>query len=206
LELGVKKILGLIAVISLATLTACGQANSAATLGDITISQAKLQTTVDTLLKEREGQDVSQMQLETGADLNRSQLRFLIIATIFDEIAEELKLEVTKTEIATTSQNMISQSGGEAAFAGNLVAAQIASSNFETYVRAIIISDKISAALAQSGVAEADVSTKLSQLVTAKTKELKIKINPRYGTWDDAAGDIVATDSAGDAVQSNATN
>lgn len=201
-----KKILGLIAVISLATLTACGQANSAATLGDITISQAKLQTTVDTLLKEREGQDVSQMQLETGADLNRSQLRFLIIATIFDEIAKELKLEVTKTEIATTSQNMISQSGGEAAFAGNLVAAQIASSNFETYVRAIIISDKISAALAQSGVAEADVSTKLSQLVTAKTKELKIKINPRYGTWDDAAGDIVASDSAGTAVQSNATN
>lgn len=201
-----KKILGLIAVISLATLTACGQANSAATLGDITISQAKLQTTVDTLLKEREGQDVSQMQLETGADLNRSQLRFLIIATIFDEIAKELKLEVTKTEIATTSQNMISQSGGEAAFAGNLVAAQIASSNFETYVRAIIISDKISAALAQSGVAEADVSTKLSQLVTAKTKELKIKINPRYGTWDDAAGDIIASDSAGTAVQSNATN
>ena len=201
-----KKILGLIAVISLATLTACGQANSAATLGDITISQAKLQTTVNTLLKEREGQDVSQMQLETGADLNRSQLRFLIIATIFDEIAKELKLEVTKTEIATTSQNMISQSGGEAAFAGNLVAAQIASSNFETYVRAIIISDKISAALAQSGVAEADVSTKLSQLVTAKTKELKIKINPRYGTWDDAAGDIVASDSAGTAVQSNATN
>ena len=201
-----KKILGLIAVISLATLTACGRANSAATLGDITISQAKLQTTVDTLLKEREGQDVSQMQLETGADLNRSQLRFLIIATIFDEIAKELKLEVTKTEIATTSQNMISQSGGEAAFAGNLVAAQIASSNFETYVRAIIISDKISAALAQSGVAEADVSTKLSQLVTAKTKELKIKINPRYGTWDDAAGDIVASDSAGTAVQSNATN
>ncbi|MEY2877124.1 MAG: hypothetical protein RLZ24_551 [Actinomycetota bacterium] len=201
-----KKILGLIAVISLATLTACGQANSAATLGDITISQAKLQTTVDTLLKEREGQDVSQMQLETGADLNRSQLRFLIIATIFDEIAKELKLEVTKTEIATTSQNMISQSGGEAAFAGNLVAAQIASSNFETYVRAIIISDKISAALVQSGVAEADVSTKLSQLVTAKTKELKIKINPRYGTWDDAAGDIIASDSAGTAVQSNATN
>lgn len=201
-----KKILGLIAVISLATLTACGQANSAATLGDITISQAKLQTTVDTLLKEREGQDVSQMQLETGADLNRSQLRFLIIATIFDEIAKELKLEVTKTEITTTSQNMISQSGGESAFAGNLVAAQIASSNFETYVRAIIISDKISAALVQSGVAEADVSTKVSQLVTAKTKELKIKINPRYGIWDDAAGDIVASDSAGTAVQSNATN
>jgi hypothetical protein len=205
LEHGVKKILGLIAVISLATLTACGQLNSAATLGDMTISQNELQTTVDTLLKERGAQDVSQMQLETGATLNRSQLRFLIITKIFDEIAKELKLEVTKTEMATTRQNMIDQSGGEAAFAGNLVAAQIASTNFDKYIRAIIISDKLSAALQESGVAEADVSAKISELVVAKTKELNIKINPRYGTWDNESGDILATDSAGGAVTTPAT-
>ena len=200
-----KKILGLIAVISLATLTACGQLNSAATLGDMTISQNELQTTVDTLLKERGAQDVSQMQLETGATLNRSQLRFLIITKIFDEIAKELKLEVTKTEMTTTRQNMINQSGGEAAFAGNLVAAQIASINFDKYIRAIIISDKLSAALKDSGIAEADISAKISELVVAKTKELKIKINPRYGTWDNASGDILASDSAGDAVTTPAT-
>ena len=200
-----KKILGLIAVISLATLTACGQLNSAATLGDMTISQNELQTTVDTMLKERATQDVSQMQLETGATLNRSQLRFLIITKIFDEIAKELKLEVTKTEMVTTRQNMVDQSGGESALAGNLVSAQIASTNFDKYIRAIIISDKLTAALKQSGVADADVSTKISQLVVAKTKELKIKINPRYGTWDDASGDILPTDSAGDAVTTPAT-
>lgn len=200
-----KKILGLIAVISLATLTACGQLNSAATLGEMTISQNELQSTVDTLLKERGAQDVSQMQLETGATLNRSQLRFLIITKIFDEIAKELKLEVTKTELATTRQSMIDQSGGEAAFAGNLVAAQIASTNFDRYIRAIIISDKLSAALKDSGVAEADISAKISELVVAKTAELKIKINPRYGTWDNESGDILATDSAGDAVTTPAT-
>jgi hypothetical protein len=205
LEHGVKKILGLIAVLSLATLTACGQLNSAATLGDMTISQNELQTIVDTLLKERGAQDVSQMQLETGATLNRSQLRFLIITKIFDEIAKELKLEVTKTELATTRQSMIDQSGGEAAFAGNLVAAQIASTNFDRYIRAIIISDKLSAALKDSGVAETDISAKISELVVAKTKELKIKINPRYGTWDNESGDILATDSAGDAVTTPAT-
>ena len=199
-----KKILGLIAVISLATLTACGQLNSAATLGDMTISQTELQTTVDTLLKERATQDVSQMQLETGATLNRSQLRFLIITKIFDEIAKELKLDVTKTEVATTRQGLIDQGGGESSLAGNLVAAQIASTNFDKYIRAIIISDKLTAALKQSGVADADVSAKISQLVVAKTKELKIKVNPRYGTWDDASGDIVASDSAGDAVKTPA--
>jgi len=197
----VKKILALIAALSLVTLTACGNSNAAATLGKTTISQNELQATIDTILKEREGVDVSQMQLESGASLNRSQLRFLIITKIFDQIAAELKLGVTKTEIATTRANMIDQSGGAATFATNLVAAQIASTNFDTYVRAILISDKITKALADSGVAEADVSAKLSQLVQAKTKQLKIQINPRYGTWDDAAGDIVAADSAGSAVQ-----
>ena len=196
-----KKILALIAALSLVTLTACGNSNAAATLGTTTISQNELQATVDTILKEREGVDVSQMQLESGASLNRSQLRFLIITKIFDQIAAELKLGVTKTEIATTRANMIDQSGGAATFSTNLVAAQIASTNFDTYVRAILISDKITKALTDSGIAEADVSAKLSQLVQAKTKQLKIQINPRYGTWDDAAGDIVAADSAGSAVQ-----
>jgi hypothetical protein len=201
LEQYVKKILALIAALSLVTLTACGNSNAAATLGKTTISQNELQATVDTILKEREGVDVSQMQLESGASLNRSQLRFLIITKIFDQIAAELKLGVTKTEIATTRANMIDQSGGAATFSTNLVAAQIASTNFDTYVRAILISDKITNALKASGVADADVSAKLSQLVQAKTKQLQIQINPRYGTWDDAAGDIVAADSAGSAVQ-----
>lgn len=196
-----KKILALIAALSLVTLTACGNTNAAATLGKTTISQNELQATIDTILKEREGVDVSQMQLESGASLNRSQLRFLIITKIFDQIAAELKLGVTKTEIATTRANMIDQSGGAAAFATNLVAAQIASTNFDTYVRAILISDKITNALMESGIAEADVSAKLSELVQAKTRQLKIEINPRYGTWDDAAGDIVAADSAGDAIK-----
>lgn len=197
-----KKILALIAVLSLGALTACGQMNSAATLGDITISQKQLQETVGQLIKEREGVDVSQMQLESGGALNRSQLRFLIITNIFDEIAKELKLSVTKTELATTRQGLVDESGGEATLTSNLVAAQIASSNFDRYIRAIIISDKLTQALQESGVPEADVAARISELVTAKTKELKISVNPRYGTWDDASGDILEVDSAGNAVSS----
>ena len=180
-----KKILSLIAVLSLATLTACGQVNSAATLGDITISQS---------------------QLQTGGDLNRSQLRFLVITTLFDEIAKELKLDVTKTEMVTTRQQMIAQSGGEEAFASNLVGAQIASTNFDKYVRVVILSDKLTAALKESGISEEEVGTRISQLIAAKGKELKIEINPRYGTWDAEAGDILPVDSAGDAVTTPATN
>jgi hypothetical protein len=197
-----KKVLALIAVVSLATLTACGQLNSAATLGDITITQSSFQATVDELLKEREAVDTSQMQLENGGSLNRSQLRFLIITTIFDEIAKELKLTITKTDEATTRNSIVSQSGGEEALSTNLVSAQIAPSNFDRYIRAIIISEKLSSALQASGIAPEAVDSRISELVTAKAKELKISINPRYGTWDFDAGDILATDSAGDAISS----
>lgn len=200
-----KKILSLIAVLSLATLTACGQANSAVTLGDINISQTEFQKSIDTLLSEREGVDISQMQLQSGGDLNRSQLRFMIITTVFDEIAKELKLNVTKTEVTTTAQELITQSGGEEALATNLVAAQIASTNFDRYVRAIIISDKLTAALQASGISEAEVDARISELVTAKGKELGITVNPRYGTWDHESGDIIATDSANGAVTSPVT-
>ena len=197
-----KIVLALIAVLSLATLTACGQVNSAATLGDITITQSSFQATIDELLKERESVDQSQMQLEEGAALNRSQLRFLIITSVFDEIAKELKLTVSKTDQATLRQTLLEQIGGESALPQSLVSAQIAPSNFARYIRAIIITEKISKALQDSGITAEAVDARISELVNAKAKELKITVNPRYGTWDYDAGDILATDSAGDAVTS----
>ena len=195
-----KKVLALFAVLSLAALTACGQVNSAATLGDITITQSSFQATLDELMKEREAVDTSQMQLEQGSSLNRSQLRFLIVTTIFDEIAKEIKITVTKTDQTTTRQTLVDQSGGEAALSQNLVSAQIAPSNFERYIRAIIITEKLADALEASGVTPEAVDARISELVNAKAKELEISVNPRYGTWDYDAGDILATDSAGDAV------
>jgi hypothetical protein len=196
----VKKILALIGALSLVGLTACGSINSAATLGDITITQEELQTSVDQLLTERAAVDTSQMQLESGAILNRSQLRFQVITTIFDEIAKELKINLTDSEITASRANLIAQSGGEAVLASNLVAAQIASSNFDRYIRANLISNKLNEALLATGVAEAELNARISQLINAKAKQLEISINPRYGTWDAEIGDIVEIDSAGDAV------
>jgi hypothetical protein len=198
----VKKIIALIGALSLVGLTACSSINSAATLGDITITQEELQSSVDQLLTERAAVDTSQMQLESGATLNRSQLRFKVITAIFDEIAKELKINLTDSEIAASRVNLIAQSGGETALPSNLVAAQIASSNFDRYIRANLISNKLNEALIATGVAEAELNARISQLINAKAKQLEISINPRYGTWDAEVGDIVEIDSAGDAVTS----
>ena len=195
-----KKILALLGVISVIALSGCGKVDSAATIGDITISQASAQATVDEVLAERTKVDTSGMQIQTGNALNRAQLRFTIVTTLFDEIAKELKLEISSTEIEKAKSEMITQSGGQEALAKNLVAAEIAPSNFDRYVRAIITSNKLQDALKASGIADADVSARITQLINAKAAELTVKVNPRYGTWDKDTGDIVATDSAGSAV------
>jgi hypothetical protein len=196
----VKKILALLGVISVLALSGCGKVDSAATVGDITISQASAQSIIDEVLAERTKLDTSQMQLQSGNALNRSQLRFTIVTTLFDEIAKELKLEISSTEIEKAKADLIAQSGGQEALAKNLVAAEIAPSNFDNYVRAIITSNKLQEALKASGVSDADVSARITQLINAKAAELKVEVNPRYGTWDQDTGDIVATDAAGSAV------
>ena len=195
-----KKILALLGVISVLALSGCGKVDSAATIGDITISQASAQATVDEVLAERTKVDTSGMQIQTGNALNRAQLRFTIVTTLFDEIAKELKLEISSTEIEKAKSELVTQSGGQEALAKNLVAAEIAPSNFDRYVRAIITSNKLKDALKASGVADAEVSGRITQLINAKAAELTVKVNPRYGTWDKDTGDIVATDSAGSAV------
>ena len=195
-----KKFLALLAVVSVLGLSGCGKVDSAATLGDITISQASAQAIVDEVLAERAKVDTSQMQLQSGSALNRSQLRFTIVTTLFDEIAKELKLSITSTELTQAESELITQSGGQEALAQNLVAAEIAPKNFDRYIRAIVTSNKIQDALLASGVSQEEVSGRISQLVNAKAAQLKVEVNPRYGTWDPTTGDIVATDSAGLAV------
>jgi hypothetical protein len=200
----VKKILVALTIATGLLLTGCGQSNEAATVGDFKITQTELQSSIDAVMAERTKVDTSQMQLETGDALNRGQLRFKILMHTFDEIAKELDLEVTSSQVVARKQQISQSLGGDAELPKNLVNAAIAPQDFDTYVRAILISERITSALAQSGVAEADVANQLGKLLSAKAKELGVKINPRYGFWDTEAGDVVAADVTGGAVTPSA--
>ena len=195
-----KKILTVLAIASALFLTGCSQTNDAATIGGFKISQTTLQSSIDAVIAERTKVDTSQMQLETGEELNRGQLRFKILMHTFDEIAKELKIEVTSSEITSKKAAIIQSLGGEAELPKNLVNAAIALQDFDAYVRAIVISEQVSAALAASGVPEAEVSTRVGDLLNAKAKTLGVTVNPRYGVWDNEVGDVVAGKVTGDAV------
>ena len=195
-----KKILALVAVATTLLLTGCSQVGSAATLGSTKISQATVQSSIDAILASRQGVDTSQMQLDTGEALNRGQLRFHLLTALLREVGKEIKLSVSKAEIDTRRQSIIDQVGGVEALPNALVGAGIAEKDFDQYIEAISLSDKISQALSAAGVTEADMGAQIQKLVVAKAKELGVTVNPRYGKWDGTVADVVASDAAGTAV------
>lgn len=195
-----KKILTALVVATGLLLTGCSNVDAALSLGDTKITTAELQAHVDLILAERTKVDTSQMQLDSGETLLRNQLNFQLLLAGFAEIAKELSIQVTSSEIAGRRAQIVEQVGGAEALPAALVSASIAPGDLDDYLRAVVTTEKLGQALAQNGVAEADVQARTQQLFVAKVNELKIKVNPRYGKWDATTGQIVAADPAGDVV------
>ena len=195
-----KKIVAIVAVASIILLTGCSQVGAAATIGSKKITQATVQTSIDSILAARVGVDTSQMQLQTGEELNRGQLRFHLLTGLLRTVASELKISVSKAEIDTRRQSIIEQVGGIESLPTALVGAGIARDDFDTYIEAISTSDKISRAIVAGGVPENEVGAEIQKLIVAKAKELGVTVNPRYGAWDAKVADVVASDSASPAV------
>jgi len=183
-------------------LAGCAQIGAAATVGDTKITQAVVQGSIDSILAERGKIDISQMELQTGADLNLSQLRFQVLTVLIREVGKDFKVEASKAEIDTRRAAIVEQVGGEAELPKALVGAGIAPQNFDLYLEAVIVSGKISDAIVATGVTQEALGGEITKIVAAKAAQLKVDVNPRYGKWDPVNADVVAVDSAGDAVKS----
>ena len=195
-----KKILTALVVATGLLLTGCSNVDTALTVGDTKITTAELQANIDILLAERTKVDTSQMQLENGETLLRNQLNFQLLLAGFAEIAKELSIQVTSSEIAGRRAQIVEQVGGAEALPTALVSASITPADLDGYLRAVVTTEKLGQALVQTGVAEAEVQTRVQELLINKLNQLKIKVNPRYGKWDVTTGQIVAADPAGDVV------
>jgi hypothetical protein len=196
----VKKILTALALTTALVLTGCSNVDSALTLGDTKITTTELLANVDTILAERAKVDTTQMQLETGETLVRNQLQFQLLIAGFTAVAEDLKIEISNSEIASRRADIIEQVGGEELLPQALVAASIAPLDLDPYLRAILVTEKIGQAFAQTGVPEEEIQPRIQELFVDKINELKINVNPRYGKWDATTGQIIAAVVASDAV------
>ena len=177
-------------------LTGCSQVGAAATIGSTKITLATVQTSIDTVMAERTGVDTTQMQLETGEELNRSQLRFHLFAGLLKAAAKSVKVTVTKAEIDTRREVIIQQVGGVANLPQALVGAGIASTDFDIYLEAVLNSEKIQQNFVAAGVPEADIPTKMQELIVAIGKTNKVTVNPRYGVWNPDSAEVTAAPAA----------
>ena len=200
-----KKLIALFAVTSTLLLSACSQVGVAATIGSTKITQTQVQASIDEALKERTKLDTSGMSLETGAEFNRNQLRFHVIASLLGQIAADAKLSVTKAEIDARRADIVQQIGGEDKLAAALVGASIAPGDFLKYIELILNSEKVGASIQAAGTSAEQTSAAIQKLIIAKGAALKVTVNPRYGKWDVATGDIIASDAAGPAATPAAT-
>ncbi len=194
-----KRFLAVVLAVALAV-TGCSKVDSAATVGDQEIALSDLQSQVDLILKERDGVDTSQMQLEDGEALTRSQLSYMISNAIIESVAKDEKIEISASEIEAYKIEIYTNIGGEANLPNVLVSAAIPSTALDDVLRRDLVLRKLTEQQSAAGADENTISTFIQKLVTDKAKALKVTVNPRYGKWDDSTLTVVATEAAGDAV------
>jgi len=185
----VKKLVAVLGAASLLLVTGCSSTNSAATIGDTVVPISTLQGTVNEIVEERNKVETERLSLAIGEELNVNAVRFHIISVLFDELAARINIKITGAEIGARRADIITQIGGEDRLAFSLVGAQIAPSDFERYIRTVLLAEKLGEALIANGDTSTDGSG-IQNLIIGMAKELKVEINPRYGVWDYASGNI----------------
>jgi len=199
--MSVKKILGIFLIASALLLAGCSKMSAAATVGGDEIKLEQLQSEVDSILAARKGVDTTQMNLETGEALARSHLSFIIANRIIEEIAKDLKIEVSKADLEAYRLEIYANIGGEANLPNILVSAGIPKEAVDNVLRRDLIIRNITEAEKSAGVDDATINADIKKLVANKSDALKIVVNPRYGKWDVTTLSVVETEPAGDAVK-----
>ena len=185
----VKKIVAVLGAGLLLFVTGCSSTNSAVTIGKTVIPISTVQGTVGEIVEERSKVETTGLTLAVDEELNVNAVRFHIISVLFDELAARINIKITGAEIGARRADIITQIGGEDRLAFSLVGAQIAPSDFERYIRTVLLAEKLGEALIANGDTSTDGSG-IQNLIIGMAKELKVEINPRYGVWDYASGNI----------------
>lgn len=185
---------------SLLLLSGCAKMDAAAIIGDVEIPLSTVQTSVDSVITERGEVDTSGMEFPTEEALVQSQAQFHITVVLLDELAKEFGIEISKTDIDAEREYIVNQIGGEENLNRALAGAVIAQEDFETYIVASKIYERLGEILASQGIAQEEVPTAQQALLVKKAGELSVTVNPRYGVWDESTASLQSGGDSNGAV------
>jgi hypothetical protein len=173
---------------------------SGVAIGETEISSAQIQKYVDEILSERAKVDTSQMNLESGAQLSRTQAQFQIITNILDQVIADKKITITPADVAARRAEIVLQQGGEDQMPQALVSASLAPSNLDKYIKIIMISEKLNEFIIAEGATPESAGDVLTKIVTDTAKKLGVSVNERYGKWNPETASIEEADNTDGAV------
>jgi len=193
-----KKIVSMFLAVLL--VSGCGGMSTGVSIGDKEIKASEIQKSVDEILTARNSTDTSQMQLVEGPELLRTQAQFVIISNLLDRIAIDKKLDITQADVGARKADIIASIGGEGELPKALVGASLAASNFDAYLRILIISERLNTDLTATGMPQEQATEEVTKLVTLTASKLGVKVNAKYGKWNPATASIEIGDATGGAV------
>jgi hypothetical protein len=193
-----KKIVSMFLAVLL--VSGCGGMSTGVSIGDKEIKASEIQKSVDEILTARNYKDTSQMQLVEGPELLRTQAQFVIISNLLDQIAIDKKLDITQADVGARKADIIASIGGESELPKALVGASLAASNFDAYLRILIISERLNTDLTATGMPQEQATEEVTKMVTLTASKLGVKVNAKYGKWNPATASIEIGDASGGAV------
>ena len=181
-------------------LTSCSSMSEGVSIGDKDFSINQIQQSVDQILESRKTVDTSQINNLSAPELLRGQAQFFIASEIFNQIAVDLGIKVTPSDIASRRSEIINSLGGESKLPAALVGANLAASDLDTNLRTLIISERMQSEYINSGGSETEYFSYLQKMVVNTAKKLGVKVNPKYGKWNSETASIDASNSTDGAV------
>lgn len=180
-----------LAVVTGATLSACGpsQLGAAAIVDDQRVTVSQVQRTLKDV---RELRERFAMPTALGADAARLEVERRVLDLVFEQAATDLGITITPGDVA---QARDAEDRSPEEIARLAAENNVSLASLDELYRRFTLEQKISDQVAKlnPGATEAQLSAAFAERLVATAKQMQIKINPRYGTFDPTVGQIAAS-------------
>lgn len=177
-------------LLSAPLLTACGDAQrpgAAAVLDDGRITVSQLQTQVKAV-REAQGNDPRAAQMVAGSGrLSQDTLIRMIQFRVIERAGKDNGISPSRREVQRARAAAEKQSGGATALRALYLQQSIAPGGIDEAVRMD---------LTRNGLLRKLGTSQVNEVFAQTSKALHIKVNPRYGKWDNTQGTAVLVKEA----------
>lgn len=183
------------------TATACGDAFTppAAVVDGREIPQATLERQLRLVLADPQFAAQGEQTAQERRDLTRELLGFLIQRSVIRSYAESQGISVSSEELESRLDQIIEQTGGQAAFERELQQRGLTEEEVRANIEQGVLIEKVRAMVAKdAGASEEDTAAAdqaFSVWLQERLRSTRIRINPRFGRFDPGTGQVLPIDS-----------